>query len=260
MTQLAAIESSIEWHQLGNVRLSRVTLARTLDLLFQWAGRPPFRLVVTPNVDHVVILQRSEPFREAYARAALSLVDGRPVQWAANYLGLPPFEKVSGSDLLPALCAQAAAAGRRVFFAGGRTPAELDECLARIRQRYPGLTLGGACPPFGFERDETESARLLGAIRAFGADFILLTCGSPKSEIWLARHGEALGSGVGLSIGAGLRMLAGLDRRAPRLLQRAGLEWFWRLSRDPRRLWRRYLVDDMRFFPLVWRWKREKLK
>jgi N-acetylglucosaminyldiphosphoundecaprenol N-acetyl-beta-D-mannosaminyltransferase len=231
-----------------------------VELVAQWAGSEPFRLVVTPNVDHVMVLQRSEPFREAYARAALSLVDGRPVQWAARWLGLPPFEKVSGSDLLPALCARATAEGRRVFFAGGRTPEELAECLARIGRRYPGLALGGACPPLGFDRDEAESARLVEAIRTFGAELVLAACGSPKSEIWLARHGEAIGRGVGLSIGAGMRMLAGLDRRAPRWMQRAGLEWLWRLGGDPRRLWKRYLVDDVRFFPLVWRWKRMQSK
>jgi N-acetylglucosaminyldiphosphoundecaprenol N-acetyl-beta-D-mannosaminyltransferase len=88
----------------------------------------------------------------------------------------------------------------------------------------------------------------------------MMAVGAPKSEIWLARHGAAIGRGVGLGIGAGMRMLAGLERRAPRWMQRAGLEWCWRLAAEPRRLWKRYLVDDMQFFPLVWRWKRMKWK
>lgn len=256
MTQDWAPETDIEWVRLGNVRLSRVGMARTVGLIERWAGQAPFRLVVTPNVDHIMTLQKNEAFREAYAGAALSLLDGRPVQWAVRWLGLPPIEKVSGSDLLPALCAHGAERGWRIFFAGGGNEDELRECLARIGRRYPGLTLGGYCPPRGFERDEAESGRLLEAIRTFNADLVMMAVGAPKSEIWLARHENEIGRGVGLCIGAGLRMLAGMERRAPLWMQRAGLEWAWRMSGDPRRLWRRYLVEDMQFFPLVWRWKR----
>lgn len=251
-------EPPIEWVALGNVRLSRVSMARTLELVAGWAGRAPFRLIVTPNVDHVIHLQKNEAFREAYARAALVLTDGKPLLWAARYLGLPPLEKVSGSDLSPELCRLGAERGWRLFFVGGRSPEELAFCLARLRERYPGLTVGGECPPFGFEKDKAQNDRLVTAIRAFAPDVLLMGCGSPKSEIWLARHAGALGAGVGLSVGASLRFLAGLERRAPRWMQRMGLEWCWRLLGDPRRLAKRYLVDDLKFFPLVWRWKRAK--
>lgn len=249
---------AIAWHWLGNVRLSRVSFAQTLELIDGWAGCAPFRLIVTPNVDHVIHLQHNAAFREAYGQAALSLVDGRPVQWAAGYLGLPPFEKVSGSDLTPALCRLGAEKGWRVFFIGGRSEEELSLCLERIGQRYAGLKVGGYCPPLGFERDERETTRVVEAALAFAPDLILMGCGSPKSEIWMARQSEALGRAVGISCGAGLRFLAGIDRRAPRWIQRCGLEWAWRLAGDPCRLWKRYLVDDMKFFPLVWQWKHAK--
>ena len=116
----------------------------------------------------------------------------------------------------------------------------------------------GTCPPFGFDRDAEESERLVRAINHFRADLVLIGCGSPKSEVWLMRHREAIQRGVGISIGAGMKFLAGLDRRAPRWMQRSGLEWAWRLASEPRRLWKRYLVDDMKFFPLVWQWKHKK--
>ena len=260
MTQCDAPETDIVWDRLGNVRLSRVGWARAVELIAAWAGREPFRLVVTPNVDHVMKLQRDEAFRAAYETAALSLTDGRPLLWAARALGMAPLEKVSGSDLLPALCERGACEGWRVFFAGGRSDEELRFCLARIGERYPGLVTGGHCPPLGFERDPAETARLTEAIRSFGGDLVMLACGAPKSEVWLARHGAGIGRGVGLCVGAGLLMLAGLERRAPRWMQRVGLEWSWRLAQDPRRLWRRYLVEDMQFFPLVWRWRRMKKK
>jgi N-acetylglucosaminyldiphosphoundecaprenol N-acetyl-beta-D-mannosaminyltransferase len=249
---------SLAWVHLGNVRLSRVTMDQALAWIAAHVDLNPFRLVVTPNVDHVIHLQHNADFRAAYEMASLSLADGRPLQWAARYLGLAPLEKVSGSDLSPRLCQLGAAHGWRFFFVGGRSADELGDCLRRIAERYPGLTVGGACPPFGFERDAAESEKLSSEILAFRPHLLLFGCGSPKSEVWMAQHAERLTRGVGISCGAGIRFLAGLERRAPRWMQRAGLEWFWRMSLDPRRLWKRYLVDDMKFFPLVWQWKREQ--
>jgi N-acetylglucosaminyldiphosphoundecaprenol N-acetyl-beta-D-mannosaminyltransferase len=231
-------------------------MAQTLDLIAGWAGQAPFRLIVTPNVDHIVTLQRNADFRRAYDNAALSLADGVPVLWAARYLGLTPLEKVSGSDLVPELCRRAGDNGRRVFFAGGRSPADLSADLDAVRRRYPGLTADGHCPPMGFERDPAETGRLLDAIAAFAPDLLLLACGAPKSEVWMDRHRDRLGRGVGIGIGAGLDFLTGRTRRAPRWMQRGGLEWLWRLAHDPRRLAKRYLYDDLHFFPLVLKWKR----
>ena len=251
-------QSAIIWLRLGNVPLTPVSMDEALDLIGQWAGREPFRLVVTPNVDHVIHLQHDAGFREAYGQAALSLADGKPLLWAARYLGLPALEKVSGSDLTPTLCRRAAAGGWRVFAVGGRSPAELEGLLTAIAGRYPGLDIHGLCPPWGFERNPAETERLLAAIEAFGPHLLLMGCGAPKSEVWMARHAGRIGRGVGIGIGAGLRFLAGLEPRAPRWMSRCGLEWSWRLLREPRRLWRRYLVDDMKFFPLVWRWKHSR--
>ncbi|HOE95060.1 MAG TPA: WecB/TagA/CpsF family glycosyltransferase [Candidatus Sumerlaeota bacterium] len=253
----ASAAAAIRWQRLGNVPLSTVTLNEAVEWIARWAGQAPFRLVVTPNVDHLVTLQRDAAFGAAYARADLSLADGQPVVWAARYLGLRGVEKVSGSDLLPALCARGAREGWRAYFVGGRDDEELGLCLRRIGERYPGLRVGGTSPPFGFEADARQTDALLGRILEFGPDLLLLGVGSPKSEIWLARHAERLGQGVGLSIGAGMRFVAGLEPRAPRWMQRAGLEWSFRLMREPGRLWRRYLVEDVRFLPLVLRWKRE---
>jgi N-acetylglucosaminyldiphosphoundecaprenol N-acetyl-beta-D-mannosaminyltransferase len=262
MTQPAAPTTTaprpVPRHYLGNVPVDEVGFARTVELVAGWAGREPFRQLVTPNVDNIIHLQKHADFRRAYEESALSLADGKPVLWAARYLGLPPLEKVSGSDLVPELCRRGDAAHWRVYIAGGRDEAELALLLRNIGRRFPGLTLGGTCPPLGFERDAAESARIVERIRQFAPDLLLFGCGAPKSEVWMARHAGALGRGVGLNVGAGLRMLAGLERRAPRWMQRVGLEWLWRLAREPRRLWRRYLVYDMQFFPLVWRWKRQE--
>lgn len=241
---------------LGNVPIHPVRFGEAMELIASWVGENRFRLVVTPNVDHIINLQRNAEFMRVYREvASLALADGQPVLWAARYLGLPIPEKVSGSDLLPALCARAAGEGWRVFFAGAASNEELRVCLARARERFPGLAAEGYSPPFGFEHNPEQSAHLLAAMDAARPNLIFMGVGAPKSELWLARHAERLPPAVGICIGAGLRMLAGMEPRAPRWMQRAGLEWSWRLLRDPRRMWKRYLVDDLQFFPLVWRWK-----
>lgn len=246
--------------RLGNVPLDQIGFYEAVDLIADWVRREPFRLVVTPNVDHVVRLQHDASFRAAYQQAALSLPDGKPVLWGGRWLGLPPLEKISGSDLLPALCVRGAAEGWRVFFAAGRSSSDLRRCLRRIRDRFPGLELDGVCPPWGFERDSRLNTRLFETIATFRPNLVVFACGTPKSEIWLARYGPELGRGVGISIGAGFEMLAGFRRRAPRWIQWIGLEWFWRLLCEPHRLWRRYLLDDMKFFPLLWKWRCEARK
>jgi N-acetylglucosaminyldiphosphoundecaprenol N-acetyl-beta-D-mannosaminyltransferase len=247
-----------QWCRLGNVPLSQVNLRQAVELVAVWVREEPFRLVVTPNVDHIVKLQSNTVFREAYAQAALSLADGMPVVWAGRYLGLPPLEKVSGSDLAPVLCRRASAEGWRLFVAGGRSVEDLENGLATIRERFPGLTIRGTCPRLGFENDQNESQRLVEAIGGFGTELLLFACGAPKSEIWMHRHREQLERGVGIAIGAGLDFLTRRTRRAPLWMQRSGLEWLWRLAHEPRRLAPRYLWDDLRFFPMVWRWKHEK--
>lgn len=254
MSTAERINTSIVQLRLGNVPLSPVNATEAETLVAGWVRLAPLRTIVTPNVDHAVELQKNEAFREAYEHAALSLADGAPIVWAARLLRLPRIEKVSGSDLVPALCARAAAAGWRVFFIGGASEADLAATLQRIRERFGGIAIGGAFPPMGFERDAAIEEWLLGEIDAFKPGLILMGCGTPKTEIWLDRRRGQIGRGVAISIGAGIRFLAGQERRAPLWMQRAGLEWSWRLAHDPLRLWRRYLVRDVQFLPLVWRW------
>lgn len=242
-------------YRLGNVPASDVTFAGAIERIAAWRGREPFRLLITFNVDNAMQYQQIADYRAAYDAAALCMIDGTPVLWAARWLGLPQREKVAGSDMLPVIFERANREGWRVFFCGGHTPEEMHLCLDRLRERYPSVTLGGHYPPFGFERDGAESARMLEAIRSFGPDLLLLGTGAPKAEVWMARHAAQIGRGVGMGIGAGLRMLVGIDKRAPRWMQRAGLEWAWRLAGDPVRLWKRYLVRDVQFIPLVLRWK-----
>ncbi len=211
-------------------------LAATLRLL---AGRPPeapFAAVVTPNADHLVRLAAAPALLPLYQGAWLRLLDSRVVARAARAFGLPAPPVVPGSDLTAALFAQVISAAEPVTILGAE-PA----VVAAVATRYGLARVAHHNPPMGFDRDPEAIATAIAFLEANPARFTFLAVGSPRQEVVaaaLVRRGQA--RGIGLCIGASLLFLAGQERRAPRLVQRAGLEWAWRLAQDPRRLARRY--------------------
>jgi N-acetylglucosaminyldiphosphoundecaprenol N-acetyl-beta-D-mannosaminyltransferase len=243
---------------LCGVSIHNLSFAETLAAFEEIidAAKPSF--AVTPNVDHIVKLQNDEGFRRIYRQAALVLADGMPLLWAARFLGTPLKEKISGSDLFPRLCEMAAEKGWKVFFMGGR-PGAAEKAGQVLTRRHPELKVVGACcPAFGFEKDDAENCRIVAMIRAAAPDIVFVGLGAPKQEKWIDRHKDEYGAPVSVGIGVSFEFVAGMVRRAPAWMQKAGLEWFWRIIQEPGRLWKRYLVDDMQFFALVWKQKREK--
>ncbi|MBI4559341.1 MAG: WecB/TagA/CpsF family glycosyltransferase [Candidatus Hydrogenedentes bacterium] len=242
-----------ERRMLFGIPMSCVTFQDVCRLIArQIRDRQP-GFVVTPNVDHICRFQRDPSFREAYRNAWLVLPDGVPLIWVARWLGVPLRQKLSGSDLVPWLSEFAAAKGYSVFFFGA-AEGVAEDCADRLRRRWPGLRVAGVySPPLGFELDPAELARALHRIRASAPDICFVALGSPKQELWLHQYTQELGVPVIIGVGAGLDFAAGRLRRAPIWVQRMGLEWFWRLALEPRRLWRRYLVDDSLFFVLLFR-------
>lgn len=240
---------------LCGVAIDNVTMDDAVDRILYMARQNQPSFVVTPNVDHIVQLQKSAEFCEVYRRAALVVPDGMPLLWAGRFLGTPFREKVSGSDLLPALCPGAAAHGLSLFLLGGR-PGSAESSRARLEREFPGIRIAGTyCPPVGFDKDPQENAKAIQAVRSARPDILLVGLGTPKQEFWIARHVSELGVPVSIGVGATFEFLAGIVRRAPEWMQRAGLEWFWRLLAEPRRLWRRYLIKDPIFFWYVLRQK-----
>lgn len=212
------------------------------------ARRPA--LVVTPNVDHLINLQTDVEFRRIYAQAALVLADGMPLLWAARFLGTPLRAKLSGSDVFADICALATSRGYRMFFLGGRDDAA-ERAAALMRSRFPGLHIDTYAPPFGFERDATELARIEARLVAAAPDILMIGLGSPKQERFAAQHAMRLAIPVSMGIGVTFEYTAGMVRRAPVWMQRNGLEWLFRLAMEPTRLWRRYVLRDPQFFWLI---------
>lgn len=209
--------------------------------------------VVTPNVDHLCRLQHDADFRDAYAGSFLSLVDGTPVLWASRLLGKPLREKVSGSDLVMWI-AEAFAGKPYSLFLFGAAEGVAREAAQILQERYEGLTIAGTySPPMGFEKDPKAREEALAKVKDAKPDICMVALGAPKQEFWMKDFSERSGVPVMMGIGASLDFVTGASRRAPKWMQKAGLEWAWRLCQEPRRLWRRYLVDDMQFVALVWR-------
>jgi N-acetylglucosaminyldiphosphoundecaprenol N-acetyl-beta-D-mannosaminyltransferase len=209
--------------------------------------------IVTPNVNLVCNFHRDPQFREVYPKAFLWLADGMPLMWVARILGVRLPEKLSGSDMVPWLSSHSAKEGYRIFFFGG-LPGSADIAAQRLRQRYPTLQVAGSyCPPMGFEKDPEENARAIKTIHDAKPDILFVALGTPKQELWLDAHMHEIQVPVSIGVGAALDFLSGKVKRAPRWVQRAGCEWVWRLIQEPRRLWRRYLVDDMMIVLLLLR-------
>lgn len=205
------------------------------------AGRS-CRYVVTPNLDHAVLLKESEALRQAYNDAELILADGMPLVWASKMFRTPLRERVAGSDLVPAVL-KAAAPGTRVFFLGASEESSA-RAVENVRASYPHLqVVGRLSPPFGFEKDAALSETITETIRACQASLIVVGFGAPKQELWVHAHHEQLPGTVALCAGATIDFLAGTVARAPGWAQKSGLEWVHRLLSDPGRLAKRYARD-----------------
>jgi len=247
--------------RLFGIDIDALRMPEAVERVMGWVHGPdagPHRYVVTPNADHTVMLQNSAAFREAYAHASLVLADGMPVVLASRLLRRPLPERVTGADLVPALFSAANAQRRLTAYLLGAAPGVADRAAANIHARWPHVhVVGTDSPPFGFENDPAETARILARIDAARPNLLIVGLGAPKQELWVAEHRDQIAANVSLCVGATIDFLAGEVRRAPRWMQRCGLEWFYRLLRQPRRLFKRY-AKDARVFPrLVWReWRR----
>lgn len=216
-------------------------------------------LVFTPNVDHLRIVQEDPSAESAYRQASLLLPDGVPLLWAARWLGRPLISKLAGSDLFEPLIARCAQREIPIFLMGGFS-GTAQEALGILERRHGPLCIAGfESPPLGYEKDETYSQGLAERIRRSGARFVIGCTGTPKTEIWLARWQPVIHAPLAVSFGAAIDFTTGRVKRAPRWMQRVGLEWLWRLLLEPRRMYKRYLVRDPGFFLDVLRqWRSER--
>lgn len=216
-------------------------------------GAPPgagARLYFTANIDHIVQLSKTPVFRAAYAKAWSRTIDGTPVHLYA-LARRHNLHKITGADLLPAICEGLDPSRHRVFTVCSNVPTG-EAAKARFGERgFDPKAITFDVPPFGFEHDAAYSDALAERIRQHGTTHLFFCVGAPKSEIWLADHVAALGDCVAMSWGAAMDFWVGTKKRAPAAFRRSGMEWAWRLGTEPKRLAKRYLVDSWRFAAVV---------
>ncbi len=242
-----------------DLEFSGLSFEQVLEFVDERAGQLHFSYIVTPNVDHLVKLRAKvgqpalQAFRDAYDAAALRLCDSRILAGLAKPFGLS-LPVVPGSDLTAAIFRKLLVAGQRVAIVGGG-----DDTAPRLESLFPGIDVVQHIPPMGMLSNPAAMKAAEEFVGQCHAAFVLFATGAPQSEILAHRclaRGDA--QGVGLCIGASIDFLLGDQRRAPLWMQRAGLEWAHRLATNPRRLWRRYLVEGPRIFLVTarWRWGR----
>lgn len=237
--------------RLGRIYADDLTFEGALDACVALARSGGGGFVVTPNVDHVVLAERDPALLAAYDDAALSLVDGMPLMWLARAGGTPLPEKISGSDLAEPLAARAAAEGLSVYFLGAREGVGQRAADALVN-RHPALHVAGVfSPPLGFEKDAAATDAVIARVREAAPAFVFVALGCPKQELFMHHHFRAMAPSVLLGIGATLDFLAGEVRRAPPVLSKLGLEWAYRLAKEPRRMASRYLGRDLEIGPIA---------
>lgn len=241
-----------------NTYIDNITMEEAVDRIDDIVQNEMGQYVVTPNVDHIVRLEKDAEFREIYRQARLILTDGQPLVWISKWLRTPIVEKVSGSDLFPKICERAAYKGYRVFLLGA-AEGVAAKAAENLKRKYDGLNIVGVySPPPGFEKDEREMQNIYDMLNSYKIDILIVGLGSPKQERFVFAARRYLQIPVSLNLGASIDFEAGRIKRAPKWVSRIGGEWLFRLIQDPKRLAKRYLVDDLTIFKICLKYRKEK--
>lgn len=234
-----------------NTEIDNLTMPEAImeidDLIIK--GRCSY--VVTPNVDHIVKLEKDEELKEVYKNADLILTDGMPLIWISKFKSTPIKEKVSGSDLFPKVCELAAEKSYRIFLLGA-AEGVAAKAAENLEEKFKGLDIVGTySPSYGFEKKEDEIQRIIKIINEAKPHILAVGLGTPKQEKFIYKFKDKLNVPISLAIGASIDFEAGNIKRAPKWMQKIGLEWLYRLCKEPRRMYRRYLIDSFKIIRII---------
>jgi N-acetylglucosaminyldiphosphoundecaprenol N-acetyl-beta-D-mannosaminyltransferase len=212
--------------------------------------------IITPNVDQVIRIESDKYFKEIYENAELLLADGTPLVWISRWYKKPIKEKICGSDLVPDLCKLAAQKGYLIFLLGS-AEGVAAKAAENLKKNNPGLRVAGVySPPYGFEKDKNEIDKINKMLFNSKADMLFVGMGVPKQDIFIYENMNKYQIPMSFSIGATIDFEAGIQKRAPKWVNHIGMEWLYRLAHDPKRMFKRYIIDDMKIFKLAWRYKK----
>lgn len=240
-----------------NIEIDNLTMVETLKEVERLVSERKGAYVVTPNVDHIVKLENDKELKRVYDNADLILTDGKPLLWIAKLYGKPIKEKISGSDLFPFLCKMAAKNGYKMFFLGA-AEGIAAKAAENLMTKYKGLNVVGTySPPYGFENDAEEIRKIKKMIIEKRPDILIVGLGCPKQEKFMFHYCKELEVPVSFGLGASFDFEAGNIKRAPKWMSEHGLEWLFRITQDPKRMFKRYIIDDRKIISLIWKYRKE---
>ncbi|MDM0763066.1 WecB/TagA/CpsF family glycosyltransferase [Clostridium perfringens] len=234
-----------------NTKIDNLTMNEAIEKAEELILNKKPSYVVTPNVDHIVKLETDKEFQDVYNNADLILADGMPLIWISKIKGNPIKEKISGSDFFPRLCEMAAKKGYSLFLLGA-AEGVAAKAAKNLTRKYKGLNIVGTySPSYGFEKKDEEINNIIKIINKSKPDILAVGLGAPKQEKFLYNYKDDLNVPVSLAIGASIDFEAGNIKRAPKWMQNSGLEWLYRLCKEPRRMFKRYLIDDLKIIRIA---------
>jgi N-acetylglucosaminyldiphosphoundecaprenol N-acetyl-beta-D-mannosaminyltransferase len=226
--------------------VAAVSLDQARDFVLTARGQKRLGYICCATAYNLDLARTDPELRRAYHHSCITTPDGMPLVWLGRWLGHRGVTRVYGPDLLLAACEAGRALGLRHYFYGG-APGVAGELQARLTARFPGLLIVGTFSPPYRELTATEAAALHADVAAKQPDVIWVGLSTPKQEKFMLTYAPSLDAGLLIGVGAAFDFHSGRVRQAPRWMQRSGLEWFFRLCIEPRRLWRRYLVHNPLF-------------
>ena len=232
------------------VRLHPMRFTAAVDLMEQWIAERLPRILCFPGSDMLAACQRNDRQRTALNNADVTLTDGMMLARLCRLFGAAHAERVYGPDVMLELCRRSPERGYRHFFYGG-APGVAETLAARLQAQFPGLRIVGTCSPPYRPLSESEIAEDMRLINDSQADVVWIGLGTPKQEIWMTDNRSRLHAPLLLGVGAAFDFHAGNLRQAPRWVRAAGFEWFFRLCTQPRRLFKRYIVQLAQFLGLL---------
>lgn len=245
----------MEKQPLLNTYVNNVSMAETLDEICRLVEEKKKSYVVAINVDVVMKMEKDNYLKKIMDDADLTLVDGKPLVWIAKWHTHPVKAKISGSDMVPELCKVAAEKGYSLFIIGG-ADGIADKAKVNLERNLPGIKIVGTyAPPFGFEKNQSELDKINQMITYVHPDVVIACFGCPKQEKWIYENYEKYDGTVSICAGATVDFLAGNVNRAPKWMSEHGLEWFYRFLQEPKRMFKRYFIDDIKIFKLIRKYK-----
>ena len=241
----------MEKQPLLNTYVNNVDMNEALSAIDEMIASRKKSYVVAINVDVVMKIEDDPHLKKIVDEADMVLVDGKPLVWISGWHGKLVKEKISGSDLVPLLCTKARDKGYSIFIIGGKDGIA-EQAKRKLEDELPGIKIVGTyAPPFGFEKDEIELEKINSMISEAHPDILIACFGCPKQEKWIYENYQKYDAKVSICAGATVDFLAGNVNRAPRWMSDHGFEWFYRFLQEPKRMFKRYFIDDVKIVKLI---------